>query len=371
MMWKITSWRNYLVKQIPQYPVTDLVKIQKKLQYLQPLISVNKVDALKQQLETLQKNNGFIVQLGECAETFAQANYQDVAERIKLITEFSKILSNKRNIIPIGRIAGQYAKPRSVNFENTGLHIYKGDMVHDYTSRQLDTSRFLLAYQKAAETLKHMKNHAEVYTSHEALMLPYEECFTYKINNIYYNLTAHMLWLGDKTRFLNSAHVEYLRGITNPIGIKISPNVSANELCQIIKILNPNNSCGKIILINRMGIKYINDYLPNLIKSIQQNNLQVHWLCDPMHGNTFSTNNYKTRNMFDIIKEVEIFNNILKKYKVYFAGIHLEATYQNVTECLDNQISPQNLGNNYKTLCDPRLNKEQTIELAKLIKDLL
>ncbi|XWO14079.1 Phospho-2-dehydro-3-deoxyheptonate aldolase AroG [Candidatus Hepatincola sp. Pdp] len=370
-MWKITSWRNYLVKQIPKYPVDDLVKTQKKLQYLPPLVAVNKVDALKQQLATLQKNNGFIVQLGECAETFAQANYQDVAERINLITEFSKILSNKKNILPIGRIAGQYAKPRSSNFENTGLHIYKGDMVHDYNLRQLDADRFLVAYEKSAKTLKYMRYHEEIYTSHEALMLPYEECFTYKINNIYYNLTAHMLWLGDKTRFINSAHVEYLRGINNPIGIKVSHNASANELCQIIKILNPTNTNNKIILINRMGIKYIKEYLPNILASVQNNNLQVHWLCDPMHGNTFSTNNYKTRNMFDIIKEVEVFQEILNKYKVYFAGIHLEATYQNVTECLDSQISPQNLGNNYKTFCDPRLNKEQTIELAKIIKDLL
>lgn len=371
MTWKITSWRNYLVKQIPQYPVDDLVKIQKKLQYLQPLVSVSKVNALKQQLETLQKNNGFIVQLGECAEAFSQANYEDVTQRIQLISEFSQILSNKRNIVPIGRIAGQYAKPRSSHFEHNGVHIYKGDMVHDYTSRQLDTTRFLLAYENSVKTLKYMKPYEEIYTSHEALMLPYEECFTYKINNIYYNLTAHMLWLGDKTRFLNSAHVEYLRGIANPIGIKISHHVNTHELCQIIKILNPTNAYNKIILINRMGIKYIKEHLPPLIQGIKQNNLQVHWLCDPMHGNTFSTNNYKTRDMFAIIKEVELFQAILTENQVYFAGIHLEATYQNVTECLDNKISSQNLGNNYQTLCDPRLNKEQTIELARIIKDLL
>ncbi|MDR2007630.1 MAG: 3-deoxy-7-phosphoheptulonate synthase [Alphaproteobacteria bacterium] len=368
MNWSTNSWQKFTAIHMPKYN-EDIDDIKRQLSAKDGIVAPDSINAFKQRL----CGGGFIVQMGECAETFANATDDDINNRINFIEEFCNLLPVD-NIIKIGRIAGQYSKPRSEDFEEVNgekIPVYKGDMFHDYTLRQLDPKRMLLAYEASKKSYEIILQSAKpILTSHEALNLHYEEAMTRLCeDNKYYNVSAHMLWLGEKTRFRASAHVEYLRGIENPIGIKVSHKIEIGDLIEIIKLLNPQNKLGKIILISRMGVKHTPIFLENILSAVKNAGLHVVWTADPMHGNTYKNeNNYKTRNLADIITEISDFAEILAKNGVKFGGIHLENSPNDIYECVGDV---KELGTKYETLCDPRLNKEQSFAIAELLAKLI
>jgi 3-deoxy-7-phosphoheptulonate synthase len=379
--WYLNSWKNCEIKHMPSYDNMPLVAY--KLRSFAPLVKHEDVVNLSKLLSSVQEDNAFILQIGECAETFVQSRKADIVSRVKFIEEIASILAkSNKTIIKIGRIAGQYAKPRTQLYEDidgVSYGAYLGDIANGYplNERVIDATRLLNAYYFSKYTLEVIKEISpSLFTSHEGLILDYEESLTRMVGDQYYNLSAHTIWIGERTRFLNSAHVEFAKGIANPIGIKVSSTTNLPELLDIIKALNPDNIKGKIMLINRLGVGNVNNFLPSLLSMIQENNLNVLMMVDPMHGNTFkSKNDCKTRNFDDIIEETLLFKSILDNYGVYFAGIHIEASYENVSECLSNIensiIKEENLYDNYLTYCDPRLNEVQTKYLANKLIDLI
>jgi 3-deoxy-7-phosphoheptulonate synthase len=385
----ISNWRNYIKKHMHFLEIENeffFKEIMQTLKQKEPIVSANSIDNLTVSLSNLQVENGFILQVGECAESFDSFSEADILQKIEMMLDLANIFNNK-NIIKIGRIAGQYNKPRSEYFEtknNTTLPQYFGDMINEFyfneVNRKLDPKRMLLAYDFSHKTYAIIlqflnKNPKEnLFISHEALNLFYEEAMTKKINNKHYNTSAHMLWLGNRTRFIGSAHIEYLKLIENPIGIKISNSTTIHDTIEIIKQLNPKNIAGKIILINRMGAKNTKVYLQSYIKAIKESGLSVLWIIDPMHGNTIKlSNGLKTRFFTDIIQEIKDFVSILKDNKVYFAGIHLESTYLDNTECaFSNSDDVENfVKQKYLANCDPRLNYTQSKEIINLLKTLI
>ena len=374
MKWSLNSWQKLSAKHIPQYN-DNIESIKNKLSSLDGFINYEEIKNFISILSKVSTSNHFIVQMGECAELFTKSNEQDIISRLNLIEDFCSLLPKKITPVKIGRIAGQYSKPRSEDFElinGVKTPVYKGDMFHDFENRNFDSNRMIEAYNYSKKSYDIIqKQNKDIFTSHEALNLHYEECVTKLAEDgKYYNLSAHMLWLGEKTRFLESAHVEYLRGIANPVGIKISNQIAVDELLEIIKLINPENTLGKIILINRMGSKNTSKDFDNITIAIKKSGLSIIWTCDPMHGNTFKLeNNYKTRKLEDIISEITDFANILKKNDIKFGGIHLENSPDDIYECIDNNCNT--VGEKYETLCDPRLNRNQSLEIAKLITKLI
>lgn len=374
MKWSLNSWQKLSAKHIPQYN-DNIESIKNKLSSLDGFINYEEIKNFISILSKVSTSNHFIVQMGECAELFTKSNEQDIISRLNLIEDFCSLLPKKITPVKIGRIAGQYSKPRSEDFElinGVKTPVYKGDMFHDFENRNFDSNRMIEAYNYSKKSYDIIqKQNKDIFTSHEALNLHYEECVTKLAEDgKYYNLSAHMLWLGEKTRFLESAHVEYLRGIANPVGIKISNQIAVDELLEIIKLINPENTLGKIILINRMGSKNTSKDFDDITIAIKKSGLSIIWTCDPMHGNTFKLeNNYKTRKLEDIISEITDFANILKKNDIKFGGIHLENSPDDIYECIDNNCNT--VGEKYETLCDPRLNRNQSLEIAKLITKLI
>ena len=441
MEWKIDSWKNYSLKHNPTYSdQKKLIEVIQKLNSFPPLIFAGEVRALKKKLSEVQHKKGFLLQGGDCAESFSEFNADNIRDTFRVILQMAIILTAGTNlpIIKVGRMAGQFAKPRSNPIEiqnDIKLPSYMGDIINDINFdknlREPNPDRMLKAYSQSASTLnllrafseggygdlKHVhtwnmgfvksgeqeerykflaekiqenlnfmealginsKNTPQLrkvdfFTSHEALLLPYEQALT-RIDSIsgeIYNTSAHLLWVGDRTRFIDSAHIEYCKGIKNPIGIKCGPTLKPDVLIKLINILNPNNDFGKIILITRYGYDKVNKYLPLLIVKINKEGLNVVWSCDPMHGNTIKSNNgIKTRPFEKILKEVKSHILIHSSEESHLGGIHLEMTGQNVTECIGgiNQIVESDLKDRYRTHCDPRLNANQAIELAFLITD--
>ncbi len=375
--WSADSWQNYTVKQIPKYENHQMNQVQQQLKEQESLVSLQSIQLLKDKLQNINDSNSFIVQMGECAETFSQSTKEDISSRVDFFHKVESLF-NHHNIIKIGRIAGQYAKPRSETFENIDGKehmVYKGDMLNNFEhskSRDIDVTKLLQAYQCSKDSIYYLKQaDPSIFTSHEGLILPYESALTKQLNNQYFASSAHMLWLGERTRFINSAHIEYLRGIINPIGIKVSHNVAFDELTNIIKLLNPKNEGGKIILIHRFGVKHIKQYLPILLLNLKKTSHKVIHMLDVMHGNTMNINNIKTRNMSDMTNELQFFNFIIKDNHLKWGGIHLENTYEDVTECIDSEITTNKLQHNYKTYCDPRMNHRQTLFFIKNLVQLL
>ncbi len=377
MKWNKDSWKNYETKYIPNYDIEKLTEVSKFINS-KDIVDSKDIENLKQKLSNISINNSFIIQIGECAETFSQATLESVISRIKLIDDIAKHIKKNTNkeIIKIGRIAGQYSKPRSSDKEIiNGLeqNTYKGDLLHSYQNRENpNPDRFLQALEASQKTIDYINSlNSDIYTSHECLILPYESAHTKYISNKYYNTSAHMLWLGYRTKSLNSGHVEYLRGIANPIGIKIGEDDTAESILEVFYKLNPNNEKGKIIFICRFGHKDIFAKLSNIVKQLQDKNLNVIWMVDPMHGNTIKgVNNLKTRKIKSIIEEVQNFYEVLTNNSLYFAGIHLEATPDKVLECINSDLDMEYLSENYKSLCDPRLNYEQSLNIADKINNL-
>ena len=440
-MWQTDSWRQYKAKHIPKYPDMDhLADVEKTLKDFPPLVFAGEVRSLKKSLADVAEGGGFLLQGGDCAESFSEFHADNIRDTFRVILQMAVILTSGANlpVIKVGRVAGQFAKPRSSateTIDGVELPSYTGDIINgiqfDETKRQPNPERLLKAYSQAASTLNLLRAFADggyadlrhvnswnmgfvksgpqgeryrylahqiqeslnfmealgitssntpqlrrvsYYTSHEALLLPYEEALTRvdSTSGDVYNTSAHFVWIGDRTRFKDSAHVEFCRGIQNPIGIKCGPSLNPDDLIQFLDILNPKDEAGRITLITRFGHNKVKDYLPQLIRKVQEEGRSVVWSCDPMHGNTIkSSEGVKTRRFDQILSEAKDNIQIHKVEGSYAGGIHLEMTGQNVTECTGglDDISEADLSDRYHTHCDPRLNANQAIELAFLIAD--
>ena len=440
-MWQTDSWRQYKAKHIPKYPDMDhLADVEKTLKDFPPLVFAGEVRSLKKSLADVAEGRGFLLQGGDCAESFSEFHADNIRDTFRVILQMAVILTSGANlpVVKVGRMAGQFAKPRSSateTIDGVELPSYTGDIINgiqfDETKRQPDPERLLKAYSQAASTLNLLRAFADggyadlrhvnswnmgfvksgpqgeryrylahqiqeslnfmealgitssntpqlrrvsYYTSHEALLLPYEEALTRvdSTSGDVYNTSAHFVWIGDRTRFKDSAHVEFCRGIQNPIGIKCGPSLNPDDLIQFLDILNPKDEAGRITLITRFGHNKVKDYLPQLIRKVQEEGRSVVWSCDPMHGNTIkSSEGVKTRRFDQILSEAKDNIQIHKVEGSYAGGIHLEMTGQNVTECTGglDDISEADLSDRYHTHCDPRLNANQAIELAFLIAD--
>ena len=442
--WNIDSWRSRQAKHIPVYPDQGKLKeVENTLKDFPPLVFAGEVRSLKNNLSEVADGNAFLLQGGDCAESFSEFHADNIRDTFRVILQMAVILTSgtKLPIIKVGRMAGQFAKPRSNPSEiNNGQELpsYAGDIINgiefDANKRKPEPSRMLTAYSQAASTLNLLRAFADggyadlrhvqswnmgfvksgpqgeryrylaeeeiqkslhfmdalgissentpqlrtvqYYTSHEALLLPFEEALTRvdSTSGMIYNTSAHFLWIGDRTRFIDSAHVEFCRGIQNPLGIKCGPSSDPDELVKIIDILNPMNESGKITLITRFGNGSVEKFLPKLIRKITEEGKNVIWSCDPMHGNTMKSNSgKKTRKFENILGEVKSNIDIHKSEGSHAGGIHLEMTGQNVTECIGglDDISDSDLNDRYHTHCDPRLNANQAIEMAFLIADQL
>jgi len=435
--WTPDSWRKYPVKQLPEYENSGkLKKVFSKLKGFPPLVTSWEIEALKNKIAEAQHGNAFLLQGGDCAETFENTRSDQVVNLLKVLLQMSFIFIHETHkpVIRIGRIAGQYAKPRSSHYEEVNgekIPNYRGDLFNRFDptkeSRELDSQRLIEGYHKAALTLNFiraltdegfadlhhpeyweldfMKNNkyykeyeqmvssihqavtfvesvssrsfqmlqnVNIYTSHEALNLYYDSAQTLQVprREGWYNLSAHLVWLGNRTRNLGEAHVEYFRGIENPIGIKIGPPFEIDETLKLIETVNPGHEDGKVVLITRFGKDRVKDELPPFIQAVEREGLPVTWSCDPMHGNTFATeDNVKTRNFDDILSEIKDTFAIHKAENTHLGGVHLELTGNNVTECVGGSqgLNERGLNRNYKTFCDPRLNYEQSLEMAFLI----
>lgn len=375
--WSPTTWQCAELKlQMPVYDdIKKLKSIKKELNNHDGLIDLDEILSFKKKLKDVINKKNFIIIGGSCAESLNLDNA--TIDTIKTIQEMAKIVSKKNNkeIIKIGRMAGQYAKPRSNNYEtinNITLPIYRGDIINDIDfseeSRKPNPNLMIKAFKRSIETINIIKSFDNnFFTSHEALLLDYEESLIRKKDNTFYLSSTHFPWIGDRTRNIKSSHIDFLSGIANPISIKCGINTDLEDLIQIIKKLNPKNEVGKIALTIRMGNKNIDKYYPILIDTILKNNLNVLWISDPMHGNTKIINNQKTRYLNDIEEEIFKFFSISKNKKIYPSGIHLEMIGKNITECIGLEVNENNLNKKYESLCDPRLNKEQSLYLAKKI----
>ncbi len=439
--WKTNSWKNYPVKHIPEYEdKKQLDMVLGKLKNFPPLVFAGETRSLTKQLAEVVDGKAFLLQGGDCAESFAEFHPDNIRDTFKLILQMALILTSSASlpVAKVGRIAGQFSKPRSSPIEikdGKELPTYLGDNINgiefNAKARKPDAKRMFRAYSQAASTLNllrafsqggfadlrkvHLWNLGFVnksqqgkmfkeledkvsyalsfmeacgitpetnrrlrtvnfFTSHEALLLPFEESMT-RVDSTtgeYHDTSAHFVWIGDRTRQPDGGHVEFCRGIKNPIGIKCGPTLKASELVQLCTILNPENEKGRITLISRFGYDNVEKFLPKLIRTIKKEGLNVVWSCDPMHGNTIkSAVGYKTRPFNNVVKEIKNVFSVHQAEGSFAGGLHVEMTGQDVTECTGGaqKISEQDLSHRYHTHCDPRLNASQALELAFLISD--
>ena len=435
--WTPESWKNFPASQQPDYP--DPVQLQRALQQLSklpPLVTSWEIDNLKGKLAEAQTGQAWLLQGGDCAESFEECQTEQIASKLKLLLQMSLVIvfASRKRIVRVGRIAGQYAKPRSNDMETirgVSLPSYRGDIVNGFDfevqARRPDPERLIRGYERSAATLNFIRalseggfadlHHPEnwnllfvnevkgevakryrelvqslgsalrfmetilgghtvnelkrvdFFTSHEALLLPYETALTRSSvrGTGYYNMGTHLPWIGERTRSINSAHVEYFRGIKNPIGVKVGPSISTDELIELAERLNPDNEPGRLTLIHRMGRQQIESKLPAMLEAIRRSNRRVLWVCDPMHGNTISTSHgRKTRRFDDIVDELRLSFGIHHACGSTLGGAHLELTGDNVTECVGGSrgITESDLHSAYQTQVDPRLNYEQALEIA-------
>jgi 3-deoxy-7-phosphoheptulonate synthase len=448
--WSPDSWKSKKAEQMPVYPdAAKLAQVEARLASYPPLVFAGEARSLKEKLADVAEGRAFLLQGGDCAESFSDFRANTIRDTFRVLLQMAVVLTfgAKRPIVKVGRMAGQFAKPRSNPNETHGgvtLPVYRGDIINgnpfDEKSRIPDPERMERAYVQSASTLNLLRafsrggyadlhqihawnldfvkkssqtaryeavakrldetlafmaavgvnsantqaiREVEFYTSHEALLLPYEQALTRQDSTTarptegyagdWYDCSAHMLWLGERTRQPDGAHVEFLRGIKNPIGVKCGPNMSPDDLIRLIDILNPENEPGRLTLITRMGHEKIAKGLPPLIQRVRNECREVVWCCDPMHGNTVTASNgYKTRNFQHILSEVKSFFAIHQAEGTYAGGVHFELTGRDVVECLggDQAIKEEHLAEGlYETLCDPRLNATQALELAFQISE--
>ncbi|KHG33392.1 class II 3-deoxy-7-phosphoheptulonate synthase [Sulfurospirillum sp. MES] len=441
--WTRASWRNKPIKQQPTYANQEILKnVEEELSKYPPLVFAGEVRQLKSALADVVHGKAFLLQGGDCAESFAEFNAVNIRDMFKVLLQMAVVLTFAGGcpIVKVGRLAGQFAKPRSSDYEELNgvkLPSYRGDIINDIEfteeARIPNPKRMLKAYNQSAatmnllrafsrggladlhqvhkwtlgfvqesplgdryrhlcerisETLAFMEacgitststpsiHETVVYTSHEALLLNYEEALTRQdsLTGDWYDCSAHMLWIGDRTREVDEAHVEFLTGVKNPIGIKAGPSMTAEKLMALIEKLNPENEAGRINIIVRMGADKIESEFPKLVRAVKAARKEVLWSIDPMHGNTIkASNNYKTRSFDEVLREVKGFFKVHEEEGTFPGGVHLEMTGQDVTECIGGaqEITEENLACRYQTQCDPRLNANQALELAFLIADSL
>jgi 3-deoxy-7-phosphoheptulonate synthase len=441
--WTPNSWRSHKGLQMPTYndPVA-LAATEETLRNYPPLVFAGEARSLTKELAGVADGKAFLLQGGDCAESFAEFHPNNIRDTFRVILQMAVVLTfaSKLPVVKLGRMAGQFAKPRSGDTETIGgvtLPSYRGDIINDIafeaTARDPDPARMVRAYSQAASTLNllrafstggyanlhqvHSWTHdfmgrspwakkfqdvaqrigealafmeacgvtpetvpqikgTSFYTSHEALLLPYEQAMTRQdsLTGQWYDTSAHMLWIGDRTRFDGSAHVEYLRGIGNPIGMKCGPSLEPDALLKMLDILNPARVAGRMTLITRYGHDKIEAGLPKLVRAVMREGHPVIWSCDPMHGNVIkSASGYKTRPFERILAEVRGFFAVHRAEGSFGGGIHIEMTGQNVTECTGGAIAvtDEGLADRYHTHCDPRLNAAQSLELAFLLAEML
>ncbi|MEZ6128154.1 MAG: 3-deoxy-7-phosphoheptulonate synthase class II [Planctomycetaceae bacterium] len=432
--WKPDSWQARVAQQQPVYSdEAEVAAVLKSLSELPPLVTAWEVDKLQRQLAEAAAGKAFVLQGGDCSESFADCNASTILRKLKVLIQMSLVLicGSKQRIVRIGRIAGQYAKPRSANTETRkGIELpsYRGDIINrsGFTKddREPNPQLLLRAYERSALTINYIRalseggfadlhhpenwdlefvrntpgsrkyqqlleslsdsirfmevvsageleqlSRVDFFTSHEALHLLFEQALTRtdQRQRGYYNLSTHLPWIGDRTRAIDGAHVEYFRGIRNPIGVKVGNTLAGDELIDLIKVLNPENVPGRLTLIHRFGAEKIASRLPSLADAVRRANLNVLWSCDPMHGNTQSTRNgFKTRSFDDIMSEIITAFRVHKDGGTRLSGIHLELTGEDVTECVGGpaNLTELDLPRDYRSQVDPRLNYEQAMEIA-------
>ena len=439
--WAPDSWRSKPVTQQPQYPdPAALQNVLAQLARLPPLVTSWEIENLKHQLAEAVRGERFLLQGGDCSESFEDCESSAIASKLKILLQMSLVLvqGGKKRVIRLGRFAGQYAKPRSADTETRGgvtLPSYRGDMVNRANfaaaDRVANPELLLRAYERSGLTINFIRslieggfadlhhpeywnlgfvansahageytrmvesigqslrfmetltgcvladiNRVDFFTSHEGLHLLYESAQTRQVprRTGWYNLSTHFPWVGERTRALDAAHVEYFRGISNPIGVKIGPTVSPKDVLALARVLNPGNEPGRLTFIHRFGAENVERCLPPLAEAIRQQGSQVLWCCDPMHGNTETTNNgVKTRRFNKILSELEQSYRILKECGLHLGGVHFELTGDNVTECIGGAsgVTEADLSRDYRTHTDPRLNYEQAMEMALLLARLM
>ncbi|AWM87607.1 class II 3-deoxy-7-phosphoheptulonate synthase [Microvirga sp. 17 mud 1-3] len=441
--WTPESWRNKPIQQVPAYPDLEaLGNVEQQLAGFPPLVFAGEARKLKKALGKVAKGEAFLLQGGDCAESFAEHNADNIRDFFRLFLQMAVVLTfaGSSPVVKVGRSAGQFAKPRSSDTETVGgveLPSYRGDIINDIAftpeSRIPDPRRQLMAYRQSAATLNLIRafatggyanlenahrwmlgfvkdspqssryrelaeritesldfmraigvnpeTHPEMrstdfYTSHEALLLGYEQALT-RVDSTtgdWYATSGHMVWIGDRTRQVDHAHVEYMRGIKNPIGLKCGPSLKPDDLLRLIEKLNPEDEAGRLTLICRFGADKVFEHLPALVRAVKQEGRTVVWSCDPMHGNTVkAASGYKTRPFERIMSEVRDFFAVHQAEGTYAGGIHLEMTGKNVTECTGGAraLTDADLMDRYHTYCDPRLNAEQALEIAFLTSELV
>lgn len=381
--WTPASWRALEARHQPVYDdPAALDSALRELAAYPPLVPSAEAHDLKALLTEAQAGRAFLLQGGDCAESFAEFSTETIRGTAALIEAMARRLAaaSGLRIVRVGRIAGQFAKPRSRELESKDgrdLPMYRGDIVNglafDEAARRPDPERMFRAYGQSAATLSHLRacpGPEPIYTSHEGLLLPYEQALTRRDGAGWYASSAHFLWVGDRTRFAASAHVEYLRGLTNPIGIKCGPTLSPDLLLELIETLNPAGEPGRITLVSRMGAGEVERALPPLLRAVAAAGYPVLWACDPMHGNTVRTESgYKTRPLGLILGELRAFFAAARAEGVRGGGVHVEMTGRDVTECTGgaDPVTEQDLAARYHTHCDPRLNRAQAMEVAELV----
>ena len=441
--WAPDSWRTHEARQLPTYPDSGrLDAAEAELSNYPPLVFAGEARELKADLARVSAGEAFLLQGGDCAESFAEFHPNNIRDTFRVILQMAVVLTyaSKLPVVKVGRMAGQFAKPRSADMEEIGgksLPSYRGDIINDIAfddaGRAPDPQRMIKAYNQSASTLNLLRAFAsggyanlhqvhrwthdfmgrspwskkysdladrisealdfmaacginpetvpqlkatQFYTSHEALLLQYEQALTRQdsLTGDWYDTSAHFLWIGDRTRFEGSAHVEYLRGIGNPIGMKCGPSLEPDALIRMLDTLNPNREPGRMTLITRYGYDKIEAGLPKLVRAVLREGHPVVWSCDPMHGNVIkAANGYKTRPFERILAEVRGFFAVHRAEGSFGGGIHCEMTGQNVTECTGGAvaITDDGLADRYHTHCDPRLNASQSLELAFLLAEML
>ena len=442
-VWTPRSWRDKPIEQVPTYPEPARMEaVEQRLRHYPPLVFAGEARRLKAALAQVAEGRAFLLQGGDCAESFAEFHPDNIRDTFRVLLQMAVVLTfgAALPVVKVGRLAGQFAKPRSSDAETLGdvtLPSYRGDMINgmDFTTeaRVPDPERIVQGYNQSAATLNLLRAFAQggyadlqkvhqwtlgfvadspqgaryrdlanrldetlafmaacgltsettpqirevdFFTSHEALLLNYEQAMT-RVDSTtgdWYDTSAHLLWIGDRTRQLDGAHVEFLRGVENPIAVKVGPTIQTDELIRLVDTLNPWNEPGRLTLIARMGTDKVDKLLPPLIRAVEREGRAVVWACDPMHANMVkSANGYKTRHFDRILAEVRAFFDVHRAEGTHAGGVHFEMTGQDVTECVGGAqaITEANLSDRYHTHCDPRLNAKQALELAFLVAEVL
>jgi 3-deoxy-7-phosphoheptulonate synthase len=438
--WSPSSWQSYPAMQQPNWDRNALSKVVEELSSVPPLVFAGEVRELRSQLTNVEQGKGFVLQAGDCAESFDAFSAPSIREKLRIILQMAVVLTYSSGVptVKIGRIAGQFAKPRSDDFEEregVTLPSYRGDIVNDIdfteTARIPDASRLMRGYNQSVSTLnllraftkggfadlsrvhewnkefvatteeghryeqmaaditkalefmracgidlerEHQLHQVDFFTSHEALLLEYEEALTRKDSTTgdYYDCSAHFVWIGERTRQLDGAHVEFMRGVKNPVGIKLGPGATGDDALALCDAINPHRESGKVVLVIRAGADAVEDVATPIMQKVNESEHPVTWMSDPMHGNTFKhKSGYKTRHFDDVLREIEGFFNSCSTANVWPGGVHLELTGDDVTECLGGVDDLDDLESRYETRCDPRLNARQGLDLAFRVAELL